>query len=98
MVTLMRKALDNPKSLGTLAEYTAAEEKVLAHKPPNLSFVEAASLPLAIETAYEGLVRSGFSTGKSILVLGGAGGVGSHVIQVCIIFYHNFTFWYWGLS
>ena len=84
--------LDNPKSFGTLAEYTAAEEKVLAHKPPNLSFVEAASLPLAIETAYEGLERVGFSSGKSILVLGGAGGVGSQVIQVCIIiFYYNFT-------
>ncbi|KAL2543192.1 Quinone oxidoreductase-like protein [Abeliophyllum distichum] len=43
---------------------------------------EAASLPLAIETAYEGLERAGFSTGKSILVLGGAGGVGTHVIQL----------------
>ncbi|KAF7819593.1 2-methylene-furan-3-one reductase-like [Senna tora] len=63
------------------AEYTSAEEKVLAHKPSNLSFIEAASLPLAIETAYEGLEHAQFSAGKSILVLGGAGGVGSHVIQ-----------------
>ncbi|KAG6495568.1 hypothetical protein ZIOFF_043394 [Zingiber officinale] len=36
----------------------------------------------AIETAYEGLERAGFSAGKSILVLGGAGGVGSLVIQI----------------
>jgi D-arabinose 1-dehydrogenase-like Zn-dependent alcohol dehydrogenase len=74
--------LDHPKSFGSLAEYTAAEEKLLALKPKNLSFAEAASLPLAIETAYEGLERTGFSAGKSILVLGGAGGVGTHVIQV----------------
>ncbi|VFQ93172.1 unnamed protein product [Cuscuta campestris] len=42
----------------------------------------AASLPLALETAYEGLQRVGFSSGMSILVLGGAGGVGSLVIQL----------------
>lgn len=76
------KALEYPKVVGSLAEYTVAEEKLLAHKPQNLSFAEAASLPLAIETAYEGLERAGFSAGKSILVLGGAGGVGTHVIQL----------------
>ncbi|MED6191787.1 hypothetical protein PIB30_003588 [Stylosanthes scabra] len=71
-----------PKATGSLAEYTSAEEKVLAHKPSNLSFVEAASLPLAIITAYQGIERAQFSAGKSILVLGGAGGVGSLVIQL----------------
>lgn len=79
------KALDGPKQFGSLAEYTAVEERLLALKPKNLNFVEAAALPLAIETAYEGLERAGFSEGKSILVLGGAGGVGSLVIQVCFI-------------
>ncbi|KAK7266105.1 hypothetical protein RIF29_18745 [Crotalaria pallida] len=74
--------LDHPKTIGSLAEYTAAEEKLLAHKPSNLSFVEAASLPLAVITAYQGLERVEFSAGKSILVLGGAGGVGSLVIQL----------------
>ncbi|NP_001241983.1 2-methylene-furan-3-one reductase-like [Glycine max] len=76
------KALEYPKVIGSLAEYTAAEERLLAHKPQNLSFAEAASLPLTLETAYEGLERTGFSAGKSILVLGGAGGVGTHVIQL----------------
>ena len=76
------KAIDHPKTIGSLAEYTAVEEKVLALKPNNLSFVEAASLPLAIETAYGALERIGFSADKSILVLGGAGGVGTLVIQV----------------
>ncbi|AES74704.1 putative 2-methylene-furan-3-one reductase [Medicago truncatula] len=75
-------ALNNPKTVGSLSEYTVAEEKVLAHKPSNLSFVEAASLPLAIITAYQGLERVEFSSGKSLLVLGGAGGVGSLVIQL----------------
>jgi 2-methylene-furan-3-one reductase len=50
-----------------------------------LSFVEAASLPLAIITAYQALERVEFSSGQSILVLGGAGGVGSLVIQVSIL-------------
>lgn len=76
------KALENPKQFGSLAEYTAVEEKLLAVKPKNLDFAQAASLPLAIETAYEGLEKAGFSAGKSVLVLGGAGGVGSLVIQV----------------
>ncbi|RVX10457.1 NADPH-dependent alkenal/one oxidoreductase, chloroplastic [Vitis vinifera] len=76
------KALDGPKQFGSFAEYTAVEEKLLALKPKNLDFVQAAGLPLAIETAYEGLERTGFSAGKSILVLGGAGGVGSLVIQL----------------
>ncbi|CAJ2636466.1 NADPH-dependent alkenal/one oxidoreductase, chloroplastic [Trifolium pratense] len=76
------KALEGPKQFGSLAEYTAVEEKLLALKPKNLDFAQAASLPLAIETAYEGLERTGFSSGKSILVLNGSGGVGSLVIQL----------------
>ncbi|GKB78935.1 2-methylene-furan-3-one reductase-like protein [Tanacetum coccineum] len=43
------------------AEYTAVEEKLLALKPKNLDFIQAASLPLAIETAYEGLQRADFT-------------------------------------
>ncbi|CAK9162806.1 unnamed protein product [Ilex paraguariensis] len=78
----INKEAYNPKQFGSLAEYTAVEEKLLAIKTKNLSFAEAASLPLAIETAYEGLERAGFLPGKSILVLGGAGGVGTLVIQL----------------
>lgn len=82
------KALEGPKQYGSLAEFTAVEEKLLALKPKNLDFMQAAGLPLAIETAYEGLERAGLSAGKSVLVLGGAGGVGTLVVQVisiCII-------------
>ncbi|BAU01023.1 2-methylene-furan-3-one reductase [Vigna angularis] len=65
-----------------LCQSTVAEEKLLAHKPSNLSFIEAASIPLALETALEGFEHAQFSAGKSILVLGGAGGVGSYAIQL----------------
>lgn len=84
------KALEGPKQFGSFAEYTAVEEKLLALKPKNLDFAQAAGLPLAIQTAYEGLERSGFSDGKSVLVLGGAGGVGSLVIQVYICNFNKF--------
>ncbi|XP_027170493.1 2-methylene-furan-3-one reductase-like [Coffea eugenioides] len=67
---------------GSLAEYTTVEEKVLALKPKNLSFAKAASLPVAIEIAYGELESAGPSAGKSLLVLGGAGEVGSFIIQV----------------
>lgn len=72
----------HPKQWGTLASYTACEDKFLALKPKNLSFEEAASLPLAILTATEGLQKAGCEEGKTVLVLGGSGGVGTHVIQV----------------
>ncbi|KAI4389087.1 hypothetical protein MLD38_001351 [Melastoma candidum] len=71
-----------PNQQGSLAEYTCVDERLLAIKPKSLSFGEAASLPLAIETAFQGLERIGFRAGQSILVLGGAGGVGSLVIQL----------------
>ncbi|XP_056169632.1 2-methylene-furan-3-one reductase-like [Syzygium oleosum] len=70
------------KKHGTLVEYTAVEESYLALKPKKLSFEEAASLPVVIQTAYGGLERAGLSHGKSLLVLGGAGGVGTLAIQL----------------
>ncbi|KAJ7953619.1 2-methylene-furan-3-one reductase-like [Quillaja saponaria] len=82
MGNINEKARESPKQFGSLAEYTTVEEKLLAPKPKNLDFVRATGLPLVIETAYEGLERTGFSSGKSILVLNGAGGVGSLIIQV----------------
>ncbi|KAE8682416.1 2-methylene-furan-3-one reductase [Hibiscus syriacus] len=50
--------------------------------------VYASSIPLAIGTAYEGLVKPGLSFGQSILVLGGAGGVGTMVIQLSMSLEH----------
>ncbi|KAL6900644.1 hypothetical protein ACP4OV_005320 [Aristida adscensionis] len=79
---ISEKPLEGPRQYGSLAEYTAVEERLLALKPNGVDFAHAAGLPLAVQTANEGLQRAGFAAGKSILVLGGAGGVGSLAIQL----------------
>ncbi|KAG0620369.1 hypothetical protein M758_4G210700 [Ceratodon purpureus] len=75
-------ALNQPRQYGSLAQYTAVQEKLLAIKPKNLSFAEAASLPLAIETAQEAFDRANLKEGQTVLITGGAGGVGSLAIQL----------------
>ncbi|RCV30849.1 hypothetical protein SETIT_6G128600v2 [Setaria italica] len=79
---ISEKPLEGPKQSGSLAEYTAVEEKLLARKPKSIDFAQAAGLPVAILTANEGLEKAGLCAGKSVLVLGGAGGVGSLAIQL----------------
>ena len=68
---------------GSLAEYMVADARLLSRKPRNLSMREAAALPLAFITAWEGLVdRAGIDAGQHVLVLGGAGGVGQMALQI----------------
>jgi len=67
---------------GALAEYMAADAKLIAHKPKNLSMREAAALPLVGITAYEGLTRAGTQAGQKVLVHGGTGGVGHIAVQL----------------
>ncbi len=68
---------------GSLAEYMAADERLLARKPANLSLREAAAVPLVFITAWEGLVdRAAVSAGQHVLVRGGAGGVGQMALQI----------------
>lgn len=68
---------------GSLAEYAAVDASLLALKPAHFSMREAASLPLVFITAWEGLVdRAHVSAGQTVLVQGGAGGVGSMAIQI----------------
>ncbi|MGB7394275.1 MAG: zinc-dependent alcohol dehydrogenase family protein [Pricia sp.] len=67
---------------GTLAEYLVADVQLIAHKPKNLTMREAAAIPLAGITAYEGLTRAGVTQGQKLLVQGGAGGVGHLAIQL----------------
>ncbi|WP_338682987.1 NADP-dependent oxidoreductase [Streptomyces acidiscabies] len=70
-------------SRGTFAEYVAAPVRTLARKPRNLSFEEAAGLPLAGLTAYQGLVHAlGVKRGETVLVHAAAGGVGSLAVQI----------------
>ena len=67
---------------GTLAEYVAADSKLIALKPTNLTMKEAASLPLVGITAYEGLIRAQIKRGQRVLVHGGTGGVGHVAVQL----------------
>ena len=67
---------------GTLADYIAADSKLIAHKPKNLSMREAAAIPLVGITAYEGLMRAGVKSGQKVLVHGGSGGVGHIAVQL----------------
>ena len=68
---------------GSLAQYAAVDAQLLAHKPSNLSMREAAALPLAFITSYAGIVdRARLQAGQTVLVQGGAGGVGHVSVQL----------------
>lgn len=68
---------------GSYAEYHVAAESIIARKPSSLSHLEAASLSLVGGTVWEALtVRAVLRVGESILIHGGAGGVGHVAIQV----------------
>jgi len=68
---------------GALAEYMLADARLLAHKPKNLTFEEAAAIPLVAITAWEALFdRAKLSSGAEILIHGATGGVGHVAIQL----------------
>lgn len=68
---------------GTYQEVKVVDERVLAHKPRGLSFVEAAAAPLVTITAWEALrERARARDGQTVLVQAGAGGVGHMAVQI----------------
>lgn len=67
---------------GTLAEYIAADARLIAPKPRALTFREAAALPLVSITAWEAIERIAPKKGEAILVQGGVGGVGHIAVQL----------------
>lgn len=68
---------------GSYAEYTIAHEALLAPIPRHATLAEAAGLPTAGTTAYGGIVDvGGVKAGQTVLINGGAGGVGSIAIQI----------------
>jgi NADPH2:quinone reductase len=72
-----------PRSNGSYAEYHAAKADIVAKKPATISHEEAAAVPLAGGTAYEAIVRRlAVQVGETILIHGGAGGVGSFAVQI----------------
>ncbi|WP_241840458.1 zinc-binding alcohol dehydrogenase family protein [Fictibacillus sp. S7] len=74
---------------GGNSEYHLVDERIVGRKPTSLNFAEAAALPLTSITAWEALFTrmsisqdSGANEGKSLLIIGAAGGVGSIAIQL----------------
>jgi NADPH:quinone reductase-like Zn-dependent oxidoreductase len=72
---------------GSFAEYTVAREGKLARKPANLSFEQAAVVPVSALTALQALTDVGrVQPGQQVLVIGASGGVGSYAVQLAKAF------------
>lgn len=68
---------------GTFAEYTCASEDLFGLKPVNLTFEQAAAVPLAAGTALQGLRDTGkVQPGQKVLINGASGGVGTFAVQI----------------
>jgi zinc-binding alcohol dehydrogenase family protein len=72
---------------GSYAEFVAVDERIVARKPGTLSFENAAAVPLTALTAWEGILETfrvapGEGAGRPLLIIGGAGGVGSFAIPI----------------
>ena len=69
--------------MGAFAEYVSAPENVLAQKPGNLSFEEAAAVPSTAVTALQGIRDTGeIQPGQKVLIDGASGGVGTYAVQI----------------
>jgi NADPH:quinone reductase-like Zn-dependent oxidoreductase len=69
------------EQMGTLTEYVAVDSAAVSKKPGNISFEEAASIPLAGLTAFQSLEAAGIKNDDRVLIHAGSGGVGSLAIQ-----------------
>ena len=68
---------------GAFAEYVCASEDALALKPANVTFEEAAAVPLAAVTSLQGLRAKGqIQPGQKVLIYGAGGGVGTFAVQI----------------
>lgn len=75
--------LGGPSLAGGYAEFAVAPENLATKIPPNISVTEAAAIPVGALTALRSLRRVRFAPQKSLLVAGGAGGVGSWALLLC---------------
>src|SRR5256886_12985237 len=76
-------AVFGTSGMGAYAEFLAVQPALIARKPSNLSFEEAASVPVASQTAWEGIFTHGYlEKGQTILIHGGAGAVGAYAVQL----------------
>jgi NADPH:quinone reductase-like Zn-dependent oxidoreductase len=69
------------EQMGTITEYVAVTSAAVSKKPGNISFEEAASIPLAGLTALQSLENAGIKANDKVLIHAGSGGVGSFAIQ-----------------
>ena len=67
---------------GGYAEYTLVTASAAAHKPPQVSFNDAATLPVAAATAYDGVIQLALEEGQTLLINGIGGGVGVAAAQI----------------
>jgi NADPH:quinone reductase-like Zn-dependent oxidoreductase len=67
---------------GSFAELASAPEKRLARKPKNLTFEQAAVVPISGGTALQALRKGNVQPGQKVLVVGASGGVGSFAVQI----------------
>ena len=68
---------------GTLAEFSAVPENAAAHKPDNLDFVQAASVPMVALTVWQALkLGAALKPGEKVFIPAGAGGIGTFAIQL----------------
>jgi NADPH:quinone reductase-like Zn-dependent oxidoreductase len=79
----------------TNAEYQLIDERIVSFKPKNLTIAEAAAIPLTGLTAWESIfdrikVTPETDKGKTVLILAGAGGVGSMYLKINT---HNYSGW-----
>ena len=69
---------------GSFAEYAVAREDKLTHKPENLSFEQAAAVPISGLTALGALDAAGVTVGSNVLIVGASGGVGTYAVQIAV--------------
>ncbi len=69
---------------GSFAEYAVAREDKLSHKPANLTFEQAAAMPISGLTAVRALDAAGVTGASNVLIVGASGGVGTYAVQIAV--------------
>lgn len=83
---IMPGAID-PKEYGTVSEYCTALPRLLANLPSEVAYENAAALPLAVQTVMQSFESLGWKEGESLFISAGAGGVGTHALQLAKSYY-----------
>lgn len=73
---------DISTAFGGFAEFACARESALVKKPVNLTFEQAAAVPMAAVTALQGLRKGGIQSGQQVAIVGASGGVGTFAVQI----------------